>query len=183
MINLLPPSRKRQIRYAKLNIKLLRYIFVSLVIALLLTALIGISFRQASSQAQKLQQNLSDRQAQRGQYQDTEAKVKTLQANLATIEKLFNNKTEFSSLLQDLAAVLPADAYINKITLTGDDKKPVQLLITVNSLDTAGILRNALLKSQRIASVDIQSVNLNPDPNNPNYSVDTVIAFKPGGAR
>lgn len=181
MINLLPPKDKEQIKYGKLNVVLRHYIIIAVVIIGSLLVLSLASYVYADIQMTRLQSSLKERQQQRAQFNSVEQKVQTLQSNLRLIEKLFNNKTEYSAVLQDIAASLPVGAYINKVSLTGKDNEPVQLMISVNSLDTAGTLHNALLKSSRIKSADIQSVNKNS--NNDGYTVDVVIAFKDGGSR
>lgn len=181
MINLLPPQVKEQLKASKANVVLRHYILLLFIFFVLLFSLMAGAYLYANKQITQLSSALDNRKQQRKQYDETENKVKTLQKNISLIEKLFTNKTEFSGLLQDLASAMPAGAYINKISLTGDEKEPVELLINVDSPEKAGVLRNALNASSRIKSVDIQSVS--KDTNVGGYVVEVVIAFEPGATQ
>ncbi len=181
MINILPTEVKEELEYSKKNVRVRNYLFLALLVFILLIAAIGAAYWYGGKQINSLRATLSDRQTQRALYKDTESKVQTLQSNLGLIEKLLNQKTQFSDLLNDIAAVLPSGTYINAINLTGDDKKPVQILVTASSLNQAGLVRNALLKSERISVVDIQSITQKED--SPEYTVDLIVAFKEGQAR
>lgn len=181
MINLLPPKIKEEVKASKINVVFRHYIIIALIFFGLLFGLMIGSYAYASRQINRLDESLENRRAQRKQYSDTEKKVKTLQKNISLIEKLFTNKTEFSGLLQDLASAMPSGAYISKVSLTGNEKEPVELLINVDSPEKAGVLRNALNASERIKSVDIQSVSINTGSSG--YVVEVVIAFEPGATR
>ena len=180
-INLLPPQIKEQLAYSKRNIHLRRYVVLLALVAVSLASLIAGVYWYSGQQVDRLSQTLSDRQKQRSAYKDTEAKLQSLQSSVGLIEKLFTEKTQFSSVLGDLAAVLPSGTYIDSISLTGDDKKPLKLLVTADTLTQAGLVRNALLESTRISDIDIQSINKDEATNK--YAVDLVIAFKEGQAR
>jgi Tfp pilus assembly protein PilN len=181
MINILPTHVKEQLSYSKHNVKLRRYVMLTLVMVLTLSGVLFLGYRYANNQTVDLQKNLVEQQKQRGAFKDTEAKVQSLQSNISLIEKLFTQQTKFSVLINDLAAVLPAGTYINNLTLTGDDKKPLKLLVTANNFATAGLVRNALLQSSRISTVDIQSISQKDGSSE--YVVDLIIAFKEGKAR
>lgn len=181
MINLLPPKLKEEIEASKINVVLRHYIIIALIFFGLLFGLMIGSYAYANKQIAHLNNSLENRQEQKKQYSDTETKVKTLQKNISLIEKLFTNKTEFSGLLQDLASFMPSGSYIKKVSLTGDEKKPVELLIFVDSPEKAGILRNALNASGRVKGVDVQSVSKNSD--NVGYVAEIVLAFEPGATQ
>lgn len=181
MISVLPTEIKQQLSYSKKNVVLRKYLILVVVIVAALLATIGGALWYANRQISNLQATLLEQQSQRASYKDTEANIQALQANLGLIEKIFNQKTEFSQVLGDIASVLPAGTYINSVELTGDDKKPVQLLITASSLTEAGLVRNALLQSDRISTADIQSITQNEGSSS--YTVDIIIAFKEGQAR
>ncbi|MBI3983674.1 PilN domain-containing protein [Candidatus Microgenomates bacterium] len=181
MINILPTDIKQQLNYAKRNARLVRYLMLGVMLAVLLGALFLSSFWYADRQIGRLRATLDSQRQQRETYQATEDKVKAFQGNLGLIEKLLAEKTVYSQLLKDLAAVLPAGSYINHLTLTGDDTKPLELLVTVSSFNRAAELRNSLIKSPRFVSADIQSISQNEENNL--YSVSIVAAFDKGQSR
>lgn len=181
MINILPPDLKQQIGYSKRNLVLAHYLTLVITVAIGLSLAVGGSYWYAKRQINQLNHSLADRQKQRAAYKDTAANVATLQANLGSIEKLYNEKTQYSAVLADFAAVLPGGSYISAVTLTGDDTKPLELIISADSINTAGLVRNGLLKSARLKSVDVQSIT--KDEKTGRFTVDLVAAFKEGQAR
>lgn len=181
MINILPPELRSQINYSKRNTQLLKYLFNGLIVLMVLGGLLGGSFWYANRQINHYQQTLAARQSERGGYQEIEAKVATLQSSLSLIDKLLTEKTRYSALLADLAATLPPSAYIIHLSLSGDEKDPLEMQVNVDSFNRAAELKNGLIQSRRIKSADIQSISR--DDEGSGYNVVIVAAFEPGQAR
>lgn len=181
MINILPPQLKQQVRYSKRNVLLLRYLMTALGASTLLAIVIITSLWFSSRQISSLKTSLQERQQERASYKDTETKVQSLQSSLNLIDKLLTERTEYSGVLGDLASVLPSGAYISSMTLTGEDDKPMQIIVFADSINTAGLIRNSLLTSPRINSADIQSITR--DDENNVFSVDIIVAFEKGQAQ
>ena len=181
MINILPPELKSQLNYSRRNAVLIKYLSWALLTGTLLFGLIGAGLWYANRQIADYQQTLAARQSQRSDYQSTETNVQSLQANLGLIEKLLNEKTHYSKLLADLASALPTGAYITHMSLTGDDKKPLELLVNVDSFNRAAEVRNGLISSSRIKSADIQTISENEEGSG--FIVALVAAFEEGQAR
>lgn len=179
MINLLPPEYKEQVRYSKYNVVLLRYLLLLVVAGGLLVSTLWIVHRYADNQISDYQDTLAERRQGLEQYSDLKQEVEQLDQRLDTISQLYDQQTRFSTLLEDLAAVLPSGAYINNIVLTGESDQPVQVLISASSFEQAGVIKNALTESPRIDSVDIQNI----DRGDNNYTVNVVMAFSEGGAQ
>lgn len=181
MINVLPPEVKSQLNYAKRNSRLLRYVSLTGLVLLALSALLGTGFWYADRQINSYQQSLAIKQTERQSHAETEAKIESLQANLNLIDKLLTEKTRYSILLNDLAAVLPDNSYITHLTLTGDDKEPLEISVATDSFNRAAEVRNGLISSKRIKSADIQNVSENEDGEG--YNAVIIAAFEPGQAR
>lgn len=181
MINILPPELKQQMTFSHYNVRLVRYLVLILIFDVLLLAATFGSFRAADYQLKAQGQVVAARDQDLNRFRQVETDVRELQSSLNLIEKLFNEKTQFSALLSDLAAVMPPGSYINSIVLTGDDKTPLKVLISTNSITAAGVVRNGLLKSPRIKSADIQNIAKTQDSDL--FTVDISIAFQEGQAR
>ncbi|MEX0934252.1 MAG: PilN domain-containing protein [Candidatus Saccharimonadales bacterium] len=176
MINLLPPEIKEQARYSKYNVALLRMLVLTITLSSLLAATLVIAHSFADSQIDEYTKSLEHSEERLAQYQDLEEEVTSFNQRLNTIDQLFDQQTRFSSLLEDLADTLPSGAYINSIVLTGDDTKPVRVTITANSFSQASLLNEALSMSERIESVDIQSIS----KSSTGYNIEVVMEFSEG---
>jgi Tfp pilus assembly protein PilN len=179
MINLLPPPVKEQIAFAKLNAVIIRYVQLAVVLIIIFGgAFIGMNM-YLSQRVAKSDQEFAGKQSRISTYKDLEATAKTINAQLTAIKSLQDNQPKFSTLLADLAAAMPRGTQITSLTLTGDDKKPVQINATADSYATATGLREALASSPRIAQVDLNSVSQATD----GYAVVLTFTFKPGKAK
>jgi hypothetical protein len=69
---------------------------------------------------------------------------------------------------------------IDSMTLTGDDKAPMQIAVTAQTYASALAFRNALVTSLRIAQADLETITSNT---NGTFQTNVVVAFKPGQAK
>ena len=180
MINLLPPETKEQIYFSKVNVVLRRFAVLAAVISLALVGTLWATHTYADQQIADLEEEIEERHQELAEYEELRQRIVSFDSRLNTIDRLYSQQTRFSALLEDLAAVLPTGAYINNITLTGDSDQPIQITISTQSFDQAGTIGGALSSSERIESVDIQSIT---SATGGRYSVTVVLAFSEGGAR
>jgi Tfp pilus assembly protein PilO len=82
-------------------------------------------------------------------------------------------------LLNDLSQFLPQGVALDGITLTGDDKKPLSVMISGATYDNILAFRNAVLLSPRIAGADLVSITNNAN----GFQGNVVLAFKAGQAK
>lgn len=130
--------------------------------------------RYANSQTQTLNSLLEEKKTAADSFSEVESKAARLQTDISAVKNLLDDQTKFSVVLADIASVLPADTYITSIGLSNDSAKPVKLVVVTNSLEQSGVVRNALLTSNRIEAVDIQNVSQNAQSGS--FSVNLVIA-------
>lgn len=177
MINLLPPSIKEQVYYAKKNTVLTKMIGrLTWVVVLLAVTFAGAFWHLNRTLAETIQARAT-KEARISDFAKTEQNAQALSQRVAAVKNLQKKQTRFSLLLADLARVTPSGAYINTIALTEDTKKPVSISATADSYRTAAGLRDALASSPRIEAVDIGNIT-NPEPGN--YVVTLTIGFKQG---
>lgn len=182
MINILPPEFKQQITYSQRNVIARRYLLALGMIALFVGSALGVSHWYANQELARNQERLSELQREIDRFSQTESAVSNLNTQLESIEALLIQRPRFSIILEDLAAVLPANSYINGINLTEDIEQPLQLTITTPSRSAAIRVRDALLTSDRIASADIQHISASSESED-TVDVGIIIAFDmTGGA-
>jgi Tfp pilus assembly protein PilN len=180
MINLLPPAQKEQMRYAKLNRLAMRYVWVSVVVLVVLGAIFAGSFMQLDQQVRTVSADVKEKQ-------DTIAvlnrsftpKAKDASDRLDAIKYVQGTQTRFSAVISDIAKVVPKDASIDSLTLTGNDAVPVKLSVTAKNYAVALAFRNALITSPRIAGADLENITSTDQA----VQTSIVIAFKPGQAK
>lgn len=180
MINLLPPPLKEQVRYARMNRIVLRYLkLTALVVVVLAAVFAGADYliRQqinsiASDTASKESQLAAERNSFLPEAEDANQR-------LSAIEYVQSTQTDFSGLISQIVSLMPVGVSLSGISLTGDSQQPVTLSISAQTYDEVLALRNSLTNDPNISAVDIVSITGKSTA----WSGTLVIAFKPGKAQ
>lgn len=182
MINLLPPDLKEQIRYAKLNRLVLRYLRVTVVMVIVLGGMFAGAYYLISNQAKTIAADVSTKESSiNSQKKVLIPKAQDASERLNAIKYIQDTQTRFSGLIADLVKVLPQGVRLESVNLTGDDKAPVALSVSADTYDEVLALRNSLVTSPRIANADLVTIQGNPAKTA--WTGTLVLSFKPGEAK
>jgi Tfp pilus assembly protein PilN len=182
MINLLPPDLKEQIRYAKLNRLVLRYLRVTVVVVVVLGGMFAGAYYLISNQSKAISADVSTKETSiNSQKKVLIPKAQDASERLNAIKYIQDTQTRFSLLISDLVKVLPQGVRLESVNLTGDDKAPVALSVTADTYDEVLALRNSLVTSPRIANADL--VTIQGDPTKTSWTGTLVLSFNPGKAK
>ncbi len=179
MINLLPPEIKGQIAFSKRNAALVRIIAAFVASSGILGALLVFGSKSLDAQVVSVQHDY-DNQKKSSPDNGSITALQAVNRRLAIIQSLNNSKHHYSALLRSLSAAMPRGAYFSVIDLAGDDK-PLKLSIQTTSYSIATKVKDALLKSKRVAGVDLESI-AKADAGG-GYTVAVTIALKPGASK
>jgi Tfp pilus assembly protein PilN len=180
VINLLPPEIKEQVTYSKRNVLIIRYLWLAGLLVAVNAVIFGGAIYYLTQRTAQAEKDLATKTATIAQYKSVETDAKTANDRLATLKALRSSQARFSVLLADFAKYTPQGVYINSITLTGDDKKPVRIVATATTYQQAAALRDALATSPRISAADIEDISA---PATGGYQTNITIGFKPGQSR
>ncbi len=119
MINLMPPSTKEEIAYARRNVKLLKWagaIFASTVgaIAIMLLGQLYLSQSVRSHQAQ-IEEGQERLKIQR--IDETQARVGEISGNLKLVVDILKREILFSKVLRQVGAAIPSGAILTELTI------------------------------------------------------------------
>lgn len=179
MINLLPTTRKEDIRYAKLNRIVLRYLRLVILLGLVIGGILGATVFYVGVMKAQAATDVTNKQQEITANAPFMKQAKDASDRLLAIKGIQVSQTRFSLLLDDLAKVLPQGVAIDTITLTGDDTKPVRIAVNGNTYNSVLAFRDAVANSSRISGVDLESISQDPG----GFHAGVVIGFKKGQAR
>jgi Tfp pilus assembly protein PilN len=182
MINLLPPEVKQEMRYSRFNAILLRYVRAIAAVCILLAGALIAGRYYLNQKIETATHSLGDTQHQIDGYKQLQADTSQLTARIGSITTVQASQARFSELLTDLAEFMPQGTAINSVTLTGDDAKPVRLVVAALDYKTALSVRDSITRSKRISAADIEQVSNQPT-GKANYQVTVTFVFNPGAAR
>jgi Tfp pilus assembly protein PilN len=185
VINLMPAEMKEQIRYAKLNRLVLRYVRFTVVVVLVLGGIFVWSILQVQEKSAQVTKSVADKQQTLAEKKKAVLpKAQDASDRLAAIKYVQQNQTHFSLLIADLAKVVPDGVSIDGMTLTGSDKQNVRITVSALTYDQVLAFRNSLITSPRIAGADIESIQqVSPPQDGYNFIGSVVVGFKPGQAK
>lgn len=179
MINLLPTSRKEEIRFAKLNRIVLRYLRLVLLLIIIIGGILGGTLYYLGVLNAQAEADINAKKQEIAVGAPFMKQAKDVSDRLLAIKTIQASQTRFSLLLNDLAKVLPQGVAIDTITLTGDYTKPVRIAVSGNTYNSMLAFRDAVAKSSRISGVDLESISQDTD----GFHAGVVIGFKQGQAR
>ncbi len=165
MINLLDPKELKQIRAARLNVRLRRYLTSTILTLGVITGIYIVGYKLAESEYFIAQTNNQESQKQLANYELVTKEAGIYRSNLDVAKKILGNEISFSTFMTDLAKLLPPNVVIANLTLTTqrtslvNGKDTTQLHARAKSYADVLALKTALEKSTMFSDVRIESTN------------------------
>ena len=166
MINLMPTDAKKEIRAARINVILARYIVLAFLTFLFLLAVLGFGYYILTSvkigAENVLQNNYTEVQAST----DANSQVQQFQASLANANTVLTNDIDYPKVLERIAALLPDGVVIGSLTLSSNSfGTPTTLQALAKTNGGATDLQTKLQGSAFFTNVSLQSISTtNTDP-------------------
>jgi cell division protein FtsB len=117
MISLLPYDAKKDIRSARVNVILTRYIVVTLLAFGFLALLLAGSYVVLAQTRSSAQQVIDAGETKAAVYSSTQADVDQLSDNLAETKSILNKEVRYSKVLIGIGQQMPAGTVLEEITL------------------------------------------------------------------
>lgn len=160
MINLLPPQKLANIRIARSNTVLRRYIELTLLsLAVIVTAFITANYYM-NIQQDNVQRVIETNQKTIKELEPVQKEAVQLSNTVNTIASLLTRDVRFSSLLEQIGGIMPNGSVLTGIQYSTDDlKAPLVISAQVENEQIAAVLLNNINSSDIFASAEIQSIN------------------------
>jgi len=157
MINLLPYETKQQIRAARINTILVRYIiilgfsFVFIVVVCLGTYYF---LNNNKTSAEESSDNTSSASVQ--------AQASIIRTNLATSKSILDQQVSYSEILTGIAVILPSGTIINSLSLSDSSfGSTLNLQVLSTSDSNEQVLKSNIEKSSLFSSYELVSIAKN----------------------
>lgn len=159
MINLLPDETKKQLRAARMNVLLLRYILIVTIAAGFLALLLFGSLFLLDQTKQSAQTLIDANDTQAAAYSSTQAELKTLSEDLTAAKTILDNEVFYSTALTKLGQLMPAGTVIGELNLNqAAFSQPTELKVYATSSSELATLRSVLQQSPLLRSVTFQRI-------------------------
>lgn len=148
MINLLPTDIKDDIRAARANTIIIRYMMIITLAFLFIVAALYTSYTVLTMTKASAEDRIASNEVnvQASAYNETKQQVSALSANLAEARPLFDNEVHYSRVLVRLGQVLPAGTVLGPTTLTAANFSgtPAELTVYAKSTTEADQVQSQL---------------------------------------
>ena len=177
MINLQPPKAKESIKYARLNVVLVRYLVVAIVVVAGLIASMIVGNSSIAKQKQEFEATLVVEQEKVSELSSINDRAKTLAATIDTISVLIETEKSFSNLLKEIGGVIPSGAVLTNLSLSSTNNEPLKLTVSITDPNIAGVLQENIAKSDLFIGANIERVGEDAGDPEYSYSADLTAYF------
>jgi len=178
MINLLPDETKKQLRAARINVTLARYlIFLAFASGFLVLAC-GTSYLfLMNSRPSNTKPVSSTNQTETAAYDAAKAQYSTFTTSFSTAKTILDQQVSYSDIITSIGASLPTGVIIENLIIDGTKiNSPITIQVKAKSADDAPKMKENFEKSTMFKSFSIQSVTTTQnDPSG--YSVAISISL------
>lgn len=159
MINLLPPKRLQDMRYAWSNTVLRRYIFLIVISSLVIAGIIGGAYVLFLRQKESARLAVEADSQRIKKYEPVQKNAEQLSGTINAISTLMSKDVRFSQMLTQIANLMPPGSSLTGLQIDIEDTKaPLAISADVDTESKAAVLRNNLAQSELFEGAEIKSI-------------------------
>lgn len=159
MINLLPPKRLLNMRIARSNTILRRYLELALISVVIVAAAITCAYYILHNQQQDIQKTVSINQEKVKKLEPVQKEAEQLSATINTIAGLMSKNVKFSDMLTQIGGIMPPGSSLTGLQFSLEDtSSPLVVSAQVVSEERAAVLRNNLANSALFKDAKIVTI-------------------------
>jgi len=160
MINLLPIDKKAEIRAARTNLILVRYIVILLLATGFVLGSIYVTYTVLGFTKTSSEQTIASNDLRADVYSSTKSQVDALSASLAETKVLLDQEVRYSKVFVNIAQLMPAGTVFGKLALTDNSfaGTPTQAKVYAKTSADAVSLRQNFERSPMFSGVSFQTI-------------------------
>lgn len=180
MINLLPPSLSQNIRFGRLNAKLVRWLFGMFMATAGLILILVVGWLYINQQSRNLSRDISSSNTQLSTQDLTQVQkdASEISGDVKVINQVLSREIRFSDLLQAIGQVMPPGTILGSLTLS-DTKGAIDLSASTKNYASAAQIAVNLNdpKNGLFSKVDIININCTTGATNYNCTASLKALF------
>lgn len=161
MINLMPDEAKRELRAARTNVIIVRYMCIIFIACLFLLLILFGSYFLLGQTRDSAQRLITTNDTKAEVYSATKSQVDNLSASLSQARGILDQEVLYSNVLVNFAQLMPAGTVLNKLTLdtTSFGATPLNLTVYAKTTNDAVILKDRFQNSPLFSNVNFQTIS------------------------
>lgn len=119
MINLMPPESRQEIKFARKNTQLRKWLTFTTIglIGIVVIIISGIWFIQQSTETQQKQVNTAREQLKNQKLEETQARVSGISDSVKLVADVLSRQVLFSELLRQIGSVMPSGTNLESLNI------------------------------------------------------------------
>lgn len=191
MINLLPQDNQRNLRAARSNTLLIRYVIAMIAVVCFMVAAFGFVYFYLNISKNSAENTITANQQKETSYAQVSQQANEFRTNLATAKRIFASQVDYGTLLTQIAAATPSGVILQSLTLDASSfGKPTTLIAYAKTTDAALALKDSyaaqtnLFSNVSIANVGLTGSDSGSANTNPAYPITITLnlTINPGAA-
>lgn len=170
MINLLPNEVKESVRFARINVILMQYIFILIAVIGLITVLMLQGKQSLESTKRAAEERITLSPEVQTEISDVANQARELSDTVNVIGQIFENEVKYSLVLQEIGSVIPSGVRVTSLNLREETDLPFRLTVQLETAELAGVLQQNIIESRIFSSADILQVARNQTDTGTKYN-------------
>lgn len=183
MINLLPDERKLDIKAARANTILLRYMAIIALAFAFIGGAVYISYMLLQTTMASAEQRVTDNDTKAGVFSSTQAEVQALSTKLSDAKSILDQEIRYSQVLVKIGQLTPPGVVLGDLTLdtASFGGTPVELTAYAKSNSEASQLQSQLQSSPLFSSVVLKGTESDKGVDGYPVLVTLTVSFNKAG--
>jgi len=182
VINLLPDSHKSEIRAARANVLLVRYIAILAAAIAVLSGIIAAAYVVLDEKETLAESLVEAHNAKMAPYEATRTEAEALRASLSDAKAILDQKVSYTKLVYEIADSLPQGVVLDTLELDSSLLgSPMTINARAKTFESASQLKDkfasksAIFSDVKLLSLESGSTNVSNDEYSIQVSVSVVI--------
>lgn len=164
MINLLPPALKKDVTTGRINVILVRYLWLLILSIGVLGAFIVFTILVLQGIRSTAESQISENAQKAESYTPVQVRAATFQANLAIAKSILSRQVDYSTIILDISAHIPSGVVLENLSLDAKTfGTPMEIRAKARSRDAANNLKDSLESSAIFKDVQFKSLTSTTD--------------------
>lgn len=179
MINLLPTQAKKEILAGRSNVLLVRYIWATVSLLILLGVVSLLSFLLLQKTKADFEATIKENEEQSVDYTQVRAQSEQFKSNLATAKSILDKQVNYTRIILDISKRLPSGVVLDSLNLdTASFGKPMDIVGRATDHRAALALKNSLQTSDIMTDVKFKSLSSLTDGGKYSLAVTMEVTIK-----
>lgn len=185
MINLLADEYKDDIRAARVNVILVRYIAILLMAFVFLMAVLYVSYTVLQNTKKSAEAIISTNDIKADVYSETRGQVQALSSKLAETKATLDQDVSYAKVFTILGQLMPSGSVLDSLDLneTSFNGTPVPLKIYAKTNEDAVLVRQKLQTSKLFSQVNLQSTDATKGITDYPVALSLTVVFNKAGVK